>query len=81
MNDDVCLTLSALVAAPWERGELIAMGQVAMATDNGGRSTMLTGGIGSLIGRLPSGTREDVVTGVWTVCTLHGALREVGGVD
>ena len=42
-----------------EMGESAAVGQVAMATDHGGRRTARTGGVGCSIGEPPSGLRED----------------------
>ena len=57
------------------------MGQVAMATHHGGRPTMPTGDIGSPIGRRSSETREEAMTGAWTVRPLHRAPRDVGGAD
>ena len=62
-----------------ERGELIVVGQVAMATDHGGRRTMPTGNAGSPIGGWPSGTREEVATGAWTVRPLYRAPPGVCG--
>ena len=57
------------------------MGQVAMATDHGGRPTMPTGDAGSPIRGRSSETREEAVTGAWTVRPLHRAPRDVGGAD
>ena len=52
-----------------------------MATDHGGRRTMPTGDVGSPIGGRSSETREEAVTGAWTVRPLHRAPRDVGGAD
>ena len=57
------------------------MGQVAMATDHGGRPTTPTGDAGSPTGGRLSEMREEAVTGAWTVRPLHKALRDVGGAD
>ena len=57
------------------------MGQVAMATDHGGRRTMPTGDAGSPIGGQSSETREEAVTGAWTVRPLHRAPGDFGGAD
>ena len=54
------------------------MGQVAMATDHGSRPTMPTGDAGSPIGGRSSKTREESVTGAWTVRLLHRARWDVG---
>ena len=64
-----------------ERGELIVVGLVVMATDHGGLRTMPTGDVGSPIDGRSSETREEAVTGGWTVRPLHGGPREVGGAD
>ena len=45
----------------------------------GGWWTMLTGDMGSLIGRRPLGTREEIVTGAWTVHPLQGHHRGLAG--
>ena len=52
-----------------------------MATDHGGRRTMPTGDAGSPIGGWSSETREEAVTGPWTVRPLHRAPRDVDGAD
>ena len=79
--NDTRWTPSEALGTPRERGELILVGQVAMATDHGGRRTMPTDDAGSLTGGRSSETREEVLTGAWTVRLLHGALREVDGTD
>ena len=56
------------------------MGQVAMATDYGGRQTMPTSGMGSPIGGHPLGTRVEATTGAWMVRPLHGVPQRAGGV-
>ena len=66
-------TLSDDLGPPGEGGELIVVGQVAMATDHGGRRTMGTGGTGSPIGERQSETREEVEMETWTVRLLYGA--------
>ena len=53
------------------------MGQVAMATDHGGRRTMPTGDAGSPISGQSSETREEAMTGAWTVQPV--ARGAVGG--
>ena len=40
---------------------------------DGGRRTMPTGGMGSLIGGWPSGMREQATMGAWTVHSLYQA--------
>ena len=57
------------------------MGQVAMATDHGGRRTMPTGDAGYPIGGRALETLEEPVTGAWAVRPLHRAPRDVGGAD
>ena len=57
------------------------MGQLAMATDHGSRPTMPTGDAGSPICRRSSETREEAVTGAWTVRPLHRAPQNVGRDD
>ena len=57
------------------------MGQVAMATDHGGRPTMPACDAGSPIGGRSSKTREEAVTGPWTIRPLHRAPRDVGGAN
>ena len=52
-----------------------------MATDHGGRPTMLTGDVGSPISGQLSKMQEEAVTGPWTVRPLHRAPRDVGGAD
>ena len=54
------------------------MGQVAMTTKYGNWQTMLTGDVGSPIGRRLSGTWEEAAMGPWTVCLLHGAPLGLG---
>ena len=56
MNNGNHVSLFGVSAPSRERGELIAVGQMAMAIDHGRRQTMLTGGAGSSIGGCPSGT-------------------------
>ena len=46
-----------------ERGELIVMGQVAMATDHGGQRTMPTGDVGFPFGGRALEMREEAMTG------------------
>ena len=77
MSDGVRSTLSGLLGPAGERGESIAVGQVAMATDHDSQRIALTGGAGSPMGGRPSGTREDVATGEWMVRPLHGAPQGV----
>ena len=55
MNDGNQVGLSGVSAPSRECGELIAMGQMAMAIDHGGRRTMSTSGTGSSIGGWLSG--------------------------
>ena len=76
--NDARSTPSDVLSPLGERGELIVVGQVAMATDHGGRRTMPTGNAGSPIGGWPSGTREEVATGAWAVRPLHRAPPGVG---
>ena len=64
-----------------ERGELIVVQQVAVATDHGSRRTMPTGDVGSPINGRSLETWEEAVTGGWTVHPLHGGLWEVSGAD
>ena len=62
-----------------ERGELIVIGQVAMATDHGSRPTMLTGDTGSQIDGRSSKMQQEAVTGRGRSarCTgRHGMLVE-----
>ena len=47
MLGDTCLTPSGPLAPLGKRGESIAVGQVAMATDHGALRTALTNGVGS----------------------------------
>ena len=54
------------------------MGQVAMATDHDGQPTMPTGDTRSPIDGQSSQTREEAVTGAWTVHPLHRAPWDVG---
>ena len=72
-------TLSGELYPPGGRGELIAVGQMAMAIDHGGRRTMPTCGAGSSIGGWLSGTREEATMGAWTVRPLYRAPPGVGG--
>ena len=64
-----------------ERGELIIVGQVPMATDHGGRRSMPTSDAGSPIDRQSLETWEEAVTGAWTACPLHGVQQEVSRVN
>ena len=76
---DTRSTLSGELNPPGGRGELIAVGQMAMAIDHGGRRTMPTGGVGSSIGGWPSRTREEATMGAWMVRPLYRAPLGVGG--
>ena len=78
MNNEARSTLPGPLGPLGRRGELIVVGQVAMATGRDSRRTMPTGGAGSPIGGQPSGTRVEDTTGLWTVRPLHGAPRGVG---
>ena len=73
MINETCSTLLGPLIPLGRRGELIVVGQVAMATGCDGRQTMPTGGTGSPIGGRPSGTRVEDATWTWTVRLLHGA--------
>ena len=76
--NDTRSTPSDALGPPGERGELIVVGQVAMATDHGGQRTKPTGDAGCPIrGRLLE-AREEAPTGAWTVRPLHGAPPGVG---
>ena len=57
------------------------MGQVAMTTDHGGWPTMPTSDAGSPIRRRSSETREEAVTGAWTVRPLHRAQGDARRAD
>ena len=76
---DTRSTLSGELSPPGGRGELIAVGQMAMAIDHGSQRTMPTSGAGSSIGGWPSGTREEATMGAWTVRPLYQAPPGVGG--
>ena len=60
---------------PLEQKALIAVGQVAMATDHGGGKTMLTGGEGFPIGGQPLGKREEAAMETWTSAHCTGRLQ------
>ena len=62
-------------------GELIVVGQVAMATGCDNQQTMPAGAAGSLISGRPLGTRVEDATGAWMVRPLHGAPPGVGEVS
>ena len=78
MNSEARSILSGPLALSQERGESIALGQVAMATDRGSRRTALTGNAGIPIGGRPSGTRKEAVMETWIVRPLYGARPGVG---
>ena len=50
-----------------------------MATDHGGQQTMPISDTGSSIGGQSLETREEAMTGAWTVYPLQGAPQEVSG--
>ena len=79
MNDGNHVSLSGVSAPSGERGELIAVGQMAMAIDHGGRQAMPTGGTGSSIGGWPSGTQKEATMGAWTVHPLYREPPGIGG--
>ena len=64
--------------SPQERGESIALGLVAMATDRGSRRTAVTGNGRIPIGGRPSGTRKEAVMETRIVRPLYGARLGVG---
>ena len=76
---DTRSTLLGELNPPGGRGELIVVGQMAMAIDHGGRRTRPTGGAVSSIGGWPSGMREEAMMGAWTVRPLYRAPPGVGG--
>lgn len=80
LNDTRSALFNAL-APLGERGELIVVGQMAMATEHGGQQTMPTGGMGTLNGRRPLGSQEEVAMGAWTVCSLQGLRQRVSKAD
>ena len=73
MNNGNHVSLSGMSASSRERGELIAIGQMAMAIDHGGRRAMPTSGVGFSIGRWLSGTQKEATMGAWTVRPLYRA--------
>ena len=78
MNDGNHLNISGVSGPPRERGELIAVGLVAMATKHGGRQAMLTDGEGFPIGGWSSGMQEEPAMETWTVRPLYQTPLEVG---
>ena len=79
MNDGNHVSLPGVWILSGDRGELIAVGEMAMAIDHGGRRTMPTGGAGSSIDGWPSGTAEEAAMETWTVRPLYRAPPRVGG--
>ena len=78
IDNEARSTLPGPLVPPGRRGELVVVGQVALATGRDGRRTMPTGGVGSLIGGRPSGTRAEDAMGAWMIRPLHGAPPRVG---
>ena len=78
MLKDTRSTPSGPVALLGKRGDSITVGQVAMATDHGGRRTAWTGGAGCLIGERPSGPLGEAAKGARTGCPLPRTPRVVG---
>ena len=64
--------------APWERGESIVAGQVAIAIDRGGRRTTPTGGAGFPISGWPSGSLDEDARGAREGCPFPRAPQVVG---
>ena len=81
MQNDTRSTTSDALDPHGECGELIVVGQVAMVTYHGGCRTMPTGDAGSPIAGRSSETQEEAMTGLWTVCLLHGPPRDASGAD
>ena len=80
LNDTRSALFNAL-APLGERGELIVVGQVAMATEHGGQQTMPTGGMGTLNGTRLLRSQEEVAMEPWTVCPLQGVRQRVSKAD
>ena len=62
------------IGPPEERGELIVMGQEAMATDCGGQQTMSSDSARSLIGSQPLGLPREEAKGAQKSCPFSRTL-------